>query len=212
MSIPARESTTFTMGQTTWEIKKGTVGDVWSVEITCPQFKFPRFEFLLPKHGSGMIISEIVKQVATRIMCNNHKFYRDFPILFAIICENAELFDIPLEFLNELRETNKNLYWFTVTPWIKDDYESVLKELRLLGFNVELVRDKEYLRATTDWYVFSPQDRPIWVPARIPMMWTKMGNFDDMENEPYCSLEYVLEDLTETLRRQHRDLNELKNL
>lgn len=212
MSIPARESTTITIGPTTWEIKKATVGNVWSVKITCPQFKYPRFDFLLPKHGSGMNIVEIIKQVAARLMCTNDKFRKDFPLLFEIIYENAELFDIPLEFLDDLRETNKNCYWFTITPWIQDDYESVLKELHQLGLNVEMAKDTEHIRTTTDWYIFSPQDRPVWVPARIPQSWTQMGNLDDMENQPYCSLEYVLDDLTRALRRQRRDLDDLKQI
>ena len=212
MSIPATESTTFTMGPTTWEIKKADVGDVWSVKITCPQFKFPRFEFLLPKHSLEINKSEIIQQVAARVMCINDKFYQDYPLLFEIIHENAQRFDVPLDFLDELLETKRKLWWFTITPWIKEDYESVLKELQLLGFDVELAENTEHLRNKTDWYIFSPQNRPIWIPARIPMMWTKMGNLDDMRNEPYCSLEYVLDELSNDLRRQRRDMDDLKQI
>ena len=84
MSVPAKESITFTMGPTTWKIEKGAVGDVWSVEITCPQFKYPRFEFLLQKRCSGMNISDIIKQVAARLMCVKDKFHEDYLVLFEL--------------------------------------------------------------------------------------------------------------------------------
>lgn len=212
MSVPAKESITFTMGPTTWKIEKGAVGDVWSVEITCPQFKYPRFEFLLQKRCSGMNISDIIKQVAARLMCVNDKFHEDYLVLFEIIREKASLFDIPTEFLDELREKREKLGWFTVTPWIKEDYEFVLKELHQLGLNVEFAENTEHIQTTTDWYIFSPQDRPVWIPARIPQSWTQMGNLDDMENQPFCSLEFVLNDLTRALRRQRRDLDDLKQI
>ena len=111
-----------------------------------------------------------------------------------------------------MSEKREKLDWFTVTPWIKEDYEFVLKELRQLGLNVEFAENTEHIRATTDWYIFSPQDRPVWIPARMPEAWTQMGNLDDMENQPYCSLEFVLNDLTRALRRQRRDLDDLKQI
>ena len=105
---------------------------------------------------------------------------------------------------------SKDLHESTVTPVLKDDYNSVLQGLKDRGLEVTRFFNDDYFGQHIDCYKIEYNDETLVTPARHPSGWTRFYSYNDYNERPFYSLPYILEEVKKYFKLDDDMLNLMK--
>ena len=175
--------------------------DTIDVSMGTNYFVFRESIFRLINHHTGDIYTDMFKQILQRIAC--HK-YLDENRMFDLYLRDPEDYGLTKEYVKDLEDKGLCLFQWKVTPWLMDDYNHILDQLRERGYKVERLDDylrepveNEYekKRVCNNWYKFDINGKEIFVPAQHPPNYEIDWKYNRYEDIPFWSLRSVLEEL-----------------
>lgn len=185
----------FVMDDVSFDVKYDNIFDIYDVLLTSPNFR-RKFTFKLINHHASNLLQDLCMQILERI-CSEYFNSSEKDINFMIdwFRKNGMIFGIPKSFVEEVYEYSRSCIVQTITPWLKDDYSSVLKTLKEMSFNVELVKDYDYFRNEVDCYIFTKNEETFITPARHPCNWCYSQRHNDFNERPFYSVSKIFEEL-----------------
>ena len=206
MSI-ASMSLDFMIGENHFRFMHDEICDVYYVTINSVKGLFKKYNFILIDHHTDNIMNDIGKQIVERICCepledSDHILLRWFK-------DNGSIFGISREFIDELKEYNRILHIPTITPWLEDDYNSILESLKEMGFDVRRKIDYEHYIDLTECYIFTIKGKEISVRASHPLDWNPIKKGNCFDETPFYSLPYVIELLKEEIADSEKEDDDL---
>ena len=192
MSVPEQDMQ-FVMDNVNFNIKYDNIFDIYNVELTSPQFR-SKFTFKLINHHASNVVQDLCSQMLERICSEYFNVHqKDLNFMVDWFRKNGIILGISKDFVEEVYKYMKLCSEQTITPWLQDDYSTVLKTLKEMGFNVELVKNYKYFRCTVDCYVFTKGDTTFATPARHPVDWCYSQRHNNFDERPFYSISKIFE-------------------
>lgn len=194
MSAPEQDMQ-FTIDNVKFDIKYDNIFDSYDVVLTSPDFK-SKFTFKLINHHAANLVQDLCKQMLERICSSSfYKYEKDLFFIVDWFKKNGMIFNISKDFVENVYEYSDSCSGQTITPWLENDYASILKILKDMGFNVELVENYDYYRNDVDCYMFIKGDRKFITPARHPSGWCYSQRHNDFNERPFYSVSHIFEEI-----------------
>lgn len=187
------ENAEFTIGGVNFTLDYNSKCDVYNLTMESDHFN-RKFTFILINHNHLDIVCDLLLQVLQRILSNRIDLDdKDELYMVAWFLKYGGLYGISKDLIQKMVEYSKQLHRSTVTPLLKDDYDSVFESLRNRGLEVTRFYNEDYYGEHVDCYKIEYNDKTLVTPACQPPGWTQIYSYNDYNERPFYSLPYILE-------------------
>ena len=184
--------------------------DVYNLTMESDHFN-NKFTFILINHGYLDVVCDILLQVLQRILSDSiGSNDKDELYMIEWFLKNGSLYGIGKDLIQEMVKYSKKLFESTVTPVLRDDYDTVLKGLKNRGLEVTRFFNDDYFGQHVDCYKIEHNDKTFVTPARHPPDWTQTYRHNNYDERPFYSLPYILEEIKGYFKLDDDMLNLMK--
>ena len=204
------ENAEFSISGINFTLDYNSICDVYNLTMESDNFK-RKFTFILINHGYLDVVCDILLQVLQRILSNSiDSDKKDELYMITWFLKNGSLYGIGKDLIQNMVDHSKQLYESTVTPLLRDDYDSVLESLKNRGLEVTRFFNKDYYGEHVDCYKIEYNDKTLVTPARHPPGWTQIYRYNDYNERPFYSLPHILEEIKDYFNLNDDMLNLMK--
>ena len=184
--------------------------DVYNLTMDSKNFE-RKFTFILINHGHLDVICDILLQVLQRILSDSIES-NDKDELYMIdwFLKNGSLYGIGKELIQKMVDYSKHLRESTVTPVLRDDYDSVLQGLKDRDLEVTRFFNDDYFGQHVDCYKIEYNDKTLVTPACHPSGWTRFYRHNNYDERPFYSLPNILNEVKDYFKLNDDMLNLMK--
>ncbi len=173
--------------------------DVYNVVLTSPEFE-ENLTFTLINHHTNNIMSDIATQIIERICCESlHGVDREQQFVYKWFKENSLIFGLTENDIKKLYTYGQKCAYPTITPWLMDDYKSVLKTLEDLGYTVKFMPEHNHNGDIIDCYKVTYRNKTFVIPATKTLWLYDIDRKSKYNEKPFYSIYFILELIEEEI-------------